>query len=760
MQTLGPYLHRGELARPRGGYGFDPDVFPRQQPGNGEGVEILLRLWRRKKLIALTTAGTLALGLLATAALPQRFSSEAQIMVGAEPMRVTNMEKVVRDPIADLEVVQTEGYVLQSREIAGRVVNRLALDQDPEFNPFLRNVPVWRRAISYVTGSILNGFRWLMGERRAPSVRANATDAELDEIEKQVVTSVLLSNIEVTPLNRSHILSIVASSQNPVAASRIANAFADVYVEQQLVGKAEAAKSATGVLTQQIGELRQRVEESERAVEEYKRTHGLYQAKAATVSEQQLSELNSQLILAESDQAEVEARLRQAEGALKSPNGLAALPDVLRSPLIHSLREKQVEMERLKAEMGSTYGAKHPKMQDVEAQARDVQSAVKSEISNIVAGLRHETQAARARVGTLRGNLDRIKRDMDVTNTGSIKLRELEREAEANRTILYSFLERSKETRAQASMSGDAGARLISRAATPLSPSFPPTNVILVVAGIIGSVLGACVALMVEGLDRTFRTRQQVEELTGLQTLALVPAVKAKESARVLDDVNSPFSESLRALHMRLLFNGNSRAGGKIVMFTSAAPHEGKSRISISLARLIARTGRRVIVVDCDWQRPMVHRHFGQKPYPGLADLLNGDVDAENVVHQDRQTGAHAIFAGNVRRAGDDPQRMERLRPLLRTLAKHYDLVIVDSLPVLTGSEALSIATLVDRVVFVVRWGRTPRQVVLDGLQQIGDVHGKLAGVVLSQVDPKRYRRYGVGPIAHPYGSVGSIQAS
>jgi Mrp family chromosome partitioning ATPase len=148
----------------------------------------------------------------------------------------------------------------------------------------------------------------------------------------------------------------------------------------------------------------------------------------------------------------------------------------------------------------------------------------------------------------------------------------------------------------------------------------------------------------------------------------------------------------------------------------------------------------------------MVHRHFGQRSYPGLADLLNGDVDAEQVVHQDRMTGAHAIFAGNVQRMNDDPQRIERLRPLLRTLAKHYDLVIVDSLPVLSGSEALSLASLVDRVIFVVRWGRTPRQIVLDGLQQIAEMHGKISGVVLSQVDPKRYRGYGSGPLTYPYG--------
>jgi uncharacterized protein involved in exopolysaccharide biosynthesis len=395
MQTPGPYLYRGEVSRQHGGFGFDPDAYPRPSAAV-EGVDVLLRFWRRKKLIALSITGALALGLVASVLMTPRFSSEAQIMVGMDPVRVTKMENVVQQTVADLETVQTAGYVVQSRDVAARVANRLALDKDPEFNPFLRNDPIWRRAVHWVTGGIMGGFRWLMGQSSAPSARAGASKEELGRIEQEVVTSVLLSHVDVMPLSKSHVLSITADSENPVTASRIANAFADVYVEQQLVGKTEAAKTATGVLTQQIGELRQRVEESERAVEEYKRANGLYQAKSTNVTEQQLSELNSQLILSESSQAEVEARLRQAEAAQRSPNGVNALPDVLRSPLIHSLRDKQAEMERMKAEMTSTYGARHPKMQEVEAQARDVQNAVKSEIGNIVAGLKHETQAARA----------------------------------------------------------------------------------------------------------------------------------------------------------------------------------------------------------------------------------------------------------------------------------------------------------------------------------------------------------------------------
>jgi polysaccharide biosynthesis transport protein len=749
MMTPGPYIRRNELARVRPTAVAEPEVYFRP-PQRHDGFEVLYKLWRRRGLIALTIGVTFALGLVMVSILTPRYAAEAQIMVGATTPKVANIESVLAGMTANVETVQSEGYVLQSRELAASVANRLALDKDPEFNPFLRD----QSLVSYIIGSIKYGAksaaRWLVSGSDNRRGGGGRSEQDAAEIERQAVISSLLAHITVIPLNRSHVLSISAESENPLLAMRIANTLAEVYLENQLTRKTGAAEAATTVLDKQIQDLRQRVEASERAVEEYRRDKGLYQARATTVTEQQLAELNSQLILAESSRAEVDARLRQAEGARNNPDAIGSLPAVVNAPLISNLREKRIDLERQAAELSSIYGKKHPRMQDLQAQLNDVRNSLKGEISNVVAALKHESDAARARVGALRGNLAAIKREMDGSSVEAIKLRELEREAEANRTILQNFLERSKETRAQTSMS-EPDAKLISTAGFPLSPSYPPTNIILVVATIAGALGGLCLALMLEGFDRTFRTRQQVEEHTGFQTIAMVPTMKARESARSLNDPTSPFSESLRSLHMRLFLEGSGKAG-KVVMFTSAAPNEGKSCIAVSLARLSARIGRRVVVVDCDWRRPVVHRYFNQQSSPGLADLLSGGAVPDEVVHQEWQSGAHAIFAGNVARIEDDPQRFGQLRLLLRTLTKHYDMVIVDSPPVLTGSEVLPLASIVDRIVYVVRWGSTPRVVAQDGLQQLLDAHGKVAGVVLSQVDAKRYRRYGIGPMAYPYG--------
>ena len=178
-------------------------------------------------------------------------------------------------------------------------------------------------------------------------------------------------------------------------------------------------------------------------------------------------------------------------------------------------------------------------------------------------------------------------------------------------------------------------------------------------------------------------------------------------------------------------------------MFTSALPGEGKTRISSSFAQLMATEGKRVILLDLDWKRPNLHRMFNQAPGAGLADLLNGDITPDQAVYHDPASGAHVMFAGNVGRFPGYVAWIERLRMLLYTLSRHYDLIVLDTSPALLAPEVLHLARLVDRTILVVKWASTPRRVVSSEIRNIYSVGGRIAGVVLSQVNPRRYRKYG-----------------
>ncbi len=347
---------------------------------------------------------------------------------------------------------------------------------------------------------------------------------------------------------------------------------------------------------------------------------------------------------------------------------------------------------------------------------------------------------------------------MGASNEKMVKLNQLQREAEANRTMLQSLLQRSKETIDQKELQ-TSNAEIISQASIPFSPSFPPTTLIVVLATLVGIGSGILVALLVENLDRTFRTSDEVEEYTGFPTLALIPTVRGRSrpAKHVIEKPQSTFSGSLRTLNTHLSLGGVAEgAASRVLMFTSALPGEGKSRISSSFAQLTANEdGKRVILLDLDWRRPSLHRLFNQSSTAGLTNLLNGEISAEQAVYQDPASGAHIMFAGDV--AGRNQGHglwIERLRMLLYTLSRHYDLIILDAPPAMVAPEVLHLARLVDSTIFVVKWATTPKRIVSREIRNLCSAGGHLAGVVLSQVNPRRYQKYGysdAGYLNHRY---------
>jgi len=723
-------------------------------PGGDETSQILRKLWRRKLLIGTVAGGCLLAGLVASKSMTPRYSAEARLMVGIESPNLANIEAVLKGLAVTSDTLQSESYVIASRAVAQRVVERLKLDEDPEFNPALRQPELLGRLLSprWWRGTVADLLPEGWVDPPAPPARVGLPAEERAALERQRVVNVFLSKITVVPLSRSRVMSVYAESEDPATAARVANALVAEYIAGQLDYKSGATQTASRWLEQQIEQLRGQVEASDKAVQDYRREHGLYETRQNSLVAEQITELTAQIATAEGARADAQSRLSQASRAHQNPDANDSLPAVLSSPLIQSLRQTEAEMERQEAEMAANFTARHRGLVDLRTQLADVRRKLRAEVGRIVEGLRNEARAADVRYRALNGRLEALKQQYGSANEQSVELRELERRAEADRTLLESLLKRARETDTQLGTQ-TPDARLVSEASLPGSPSWPPGKLILAVAGLGGLLLGVLLALLLERLDRTFRTREDVEAATGLSTLALVPKVSVRRGATrdIFQEAGSPFGEAVRRLHTRLELGGSGPDPLRTVMFTSAVPDEGKSRIAVAMARLAAYSGRRVVILDCDWRRPVLHRMFRQPMAPGLVDLLTGQADPERVVHRDEVSGLHAIFAGAVGRIQDDAACLRNLPALLRTLARHYDLVVVDTPPILVGTEAAQLAPLVQNVVFVVQWGKTPREVVLGGLRQIVEVGGRLAGVVLSQVDVRRYRRYGEGDAAYAY---------
>ncbi|MCH9053368.1 MAG: polysaccharide biosynthesis tyrosine autokinase [Proteobacteria bacterium] len=371
------------------------------------------------------------------------------------------------------------------------------------------------------------------------------------------------------------------------------------------------------------------------------------------------------------------------------------------------------------------------------------------EVRRIVQGLRNEVAVARARAASLMRELDKLKKEVGGLNTQEIKLRALQREASASLSLLENLLARSKETTSQQDFQ-QADANILSYAAVPQIPSYPNKGLMFAIATIMGGFLGVLLAFVFEQLDQGFRSTEQVERLLGVSSLGLAPRLKGLASlgkspnSYVLDKPASAFAEAIRKLHTGLLLSGGEKQP-KSILFASSLPGEGKTTIVISLARMLSSIGQKVLVIDGDLRKPTLHRAFGVSGTPGLVDCLNDLATLEAAVQVDEKSGAHLLPAGT--QAVHPPnllgsQAMERL---LFALSKNYDLVIVDSAPVIAVSDTLVLARMVDKVVFMVQWRDTRRETAANGLRQIRNAGGDVAGVLLSLVDVKEHAQYGFG---------------
>ena len=707
-------------------------------------LETLRRLWRHRLLILTTTVLVGGAAVLTAWMLPAYYVSEARVLVGVQGARLPNVDTIIADLSPDAERVQNESFVLQSRNIAAQVVDQLKLRENAEFNPDLARPGFFTRANleQYLPASAQ---AWL--DEQLP-VR---TDAKSSGSSDDLMIDSLLGHVDVSTLGRSHVLSVKVESRNPATAAQVANALAERYLEYQRRDKIEQMDRVDKFLLGRITELRDQVRKSDQAVEDYRRTYGLYKSGTQGVSGggvtgQQLTELNTQLLAAQTAKAEADSRLKEAQEMRKGGLGSETVPEVLRSPVIAMLKQQLSDAERKAAELRASYGPRHPQMLNAQSEVGSIQARMNSEVAKVVEGLAREARGADARYEALARNFETLKGQMGSVNDRSIQLEALERDAIVNRNLLEAMLLRAKQSTGAEDIL-QANAKLVSPAAPAQAPAYPPKALIALLGVAGGLMLGISMALLREGGDHTFRRADQIEAATGLPVMAMVPQVpkRVQPAMQVLRQPTSAYSEALRRLHIGVELS-ESASSPKTILISSATPAEGKSVMVASLGRLLASNGKRVLLIDCDWRSPRLHQIFRCSNRDGLATLLvDKESDLENTIYHDALSGVDVMPSGAWSPRSAHMLSSDRMRHLLEALEQHYEFIILDTPPALVTADVLSLSRLVEKVVFVVRWGHTRQEAVLEALKQIIDAEGDVAGVVMSRVLSKQYRQYSYG---------------
>lgn len=725
---------------------------PRQQDDDIDLRELLRKIWRRRGIILGTVIVLTVLAALVIFQLTPRYTASTLVMIGARENQVVDVEAVLSGLSDDDKTIQSEMQVIGSRELAAKVVAKLRLDRKPEFNPALQVPGAWATLFDPKTYLPED---WIPVFYGAQVVRRQSEE-ELVKREFERVVTRFLDGLTVATEGRSRVVRISYQSLDRRQAAQIADSVADFYIVAQLDAKFQATQRANEWLNTRLSELREQVLVSEQAVEEFRKSSGLLRGKETTLAAQEVSELNTQLVIERTKRAESEARLRQVEGLLSSPGGSETATEVLESPLIQNLRQQEATVERRAAELASEFGPKHPRIITVEAEMADLQAKIRSEVNRIVDGLRNEVAVARARVAALSGALNDLKRRMGDLNEADVQLRALEREAQANRALFETFLTRSKETDTQEGFQ-QADALIISRATIPEAPSYPRKKLLLAFAVGIAGLVGILLAFVVEKLDHGFRSMEQVESMMGAAPLGLVPALKGVTAIGkspphyILEKPASAYAEAIRSLHTNLLLSDVDKTP-KVILLTSSLPREGKTSVALSLANLMASVGKKVLIIDCDLRRPSAQKHFDASARPGLVECLLGQVTLEEAIVEHPTSGAELLPAGSPAPNPPDLLGSRQMKLLLESLAEAYDLVVIDSAPVMAVSDTRILARFVDKTVFLVRWADTRRETAMAGLRQVVEAGADVAGVLLSMVDVKQHASYGYADSGYYYG--------
>ncbi len=716
-----------------------------------------IAIFRRRQLTFGVVAATVfVLAMVITLAMQiwkPLYTGSADVILDQHKQTVVNEQQVMGDLPSDPFTVDTEVQVLGSRDLAEKVDAALNLDRDPFFNKDARPPGLLRPIKLAITGAIHGVIDSITGKQE-PSAALQA------QIAHEKVIDAVLKHLKVTRSGLTYVIEVGYQADTPQKAALIANTYADKYLLEQLDAKFEATERANQWLNSRLAGLRDQVVASEAAVERYKAANGLLSAEGNTLTEQEISNLNNQLAITKAQEAEQVARLNTATSQMQRGSTGDDVGEALNSQVIQQLRAQRAEVSRQVADLEARYGPRHPELLRAKGQLSDIDGQIQAEIKRVVSNLQAQAQVARQRTASIEGSLSQSKGALVANNAASVKLNELERNADAARTLYQTFLDRFKQTSASQGIE-QSDSRVISRAKMPTKLS-SPLWILNIPLGLVAALgFGFGVILLLEMFENRLFTSDQVETLFELPDLGAIPMLastitdKTISKSRlsptnyVVERPLSAFAEAFRNLRAAVASSKTGEAS-QVIAVTSSFPGEGKSTTCICLARVIAMAGASVVVVDCDLRRRAINLHLGLQAKAGLLEVLSGAASLEAGLIKDQLTNAYFLTASA--EGANSPRDVFSGAPmdrLLQHLRQRFDVVILDTAPVLAVADTRVIAPKADCVLLLARWRKTAHQAVEKSIKMLQFSGARIGGVALTQVDMREQARSGYGDVSY-----------
>lgn len=719
---------------------------------------------RRSRLIVACGVFGAILGGVVGLLLPPRYTATAEIATEPQSPVLTGGQLPAVTPPEDESTVQSYMVALTSRGHLERVLDSLA--HDPRVRPVPKTAEEAAGLLDTLRGP-LNA--WLADawdaagrpvmEFLSPTRPPGAAIAAHGTTPSGAAVEAFKRHLLVFQERGSHVLAVSFSSTDPQGAARAANRVAQLYVNTLYDQKRETTQRTLAWIGKRIPELKQEIDRAETAAQAYRTEHGLAQGNETDVQDQRLADLNRRVTAADAALVERQAQLNSVGALQRTGAGVDTLIGTIDSPTLRELRSRELALQQSQAQLSATLGERHPRTQAILAELRAVRGSIAVAARRVGSDLNAQVKAASLQLQTLRAQLAAAQTSSNQARRAGAHLQDLERGAATVRQVYESLLQRREVLIEQQEMiSPDV--RILSLATPPDRPSsvnpllFPLPGMVLFL------IAGTLVAIIADGLDQGMRSARDVSETLAIPCIGLVPQVKRTRRMpphqQLLSKPLAPYAEAIRSVAASLQM-ATPTGTPQTILLSSSVPREGKTTLAVSLAVYAAVLGRRVILVDFDFRRPTLWREVAGRRNRGIPNRAAKNRLSTAAIETIPRLGLDIL---PIRRRPDDPLLPfagGELRRLLGQLRSSYDCIIIDGPPLLAVTEARLLATLVDKILFVVKWGSTRKDMAQNAMGLLRDTRlfarggdDVVAGVV-TQVDINKHARYRYGDVGESF---------